>query len=156
MNARDVEFEAIRVRDMQGRYSKEHRALVNFGRWCGDRRGVFPKQPACNLGPHYKPDTTDAEGYGDTEQAPQKVEPLEPRRPIPCDRLPYDEKTALILSDRMHQAGGLSKEVLRSVKVAYVTREVPEEQFWKMAGCSHPDHFLERLETALRFVARFI
>lgn len=157
MNARaiDVDFEAIRIRDLQGSFYKEHRSLIQWGLWSGDRRNIFPKKAGCSLGPFYKPEA--GEEYGDPDKdQPARAELLEPHRSISKDRIPYDEKTAVILDERIHSPGGLGIEVRRSLKVAYVTREVPEAQFWKLSGCSHPDHFIERLEAALRFVRRFI
>lgn len=157
MNARlmDTDLDTARIRALQGIYFREHAALMNWGRWSNDRRGIFPKAAGSILGAQYR--RSEGEEYGDETKPDQerlaRVAAM-PRRSEPRERLPYEEKTAVILDERIHHPGGLNVEIRRCLRIAYVTREVPEDQFAKRAGCL-VDTFCERLEEALRFVRRF-
>lgn len=159
MNARlmdEVDFETLRIRQLQADHEDAHRAMLNWGRWAGDRRGVFPgSNPKCSLGPFFKPQAGEVYGEGDVNARPEKVTPLEPFRGQPRERIPYDAKAAVILDERL--CGGLiSLEVMWAIRTAYVSREIPENQFYALSNCSTPDQFLERLGTALRYVRRFL
>lgn len=143
-----------RVRTIQGTYPAAHNALRNWGRWSGDQRGIFPKQSSPSIGycrsegEEYGEETApDAERRARLEEIPRKSEPM--------DRIPYDEKSAVILDERIHHAGGLGVDVRIALRVAYVSREIPEDQFPRRTGCLE-DTFCERLEEALRFTRRFV
>ncbi len=151
---RDLEAAEIftaRIRALQGIYAAAHGALRNWGAWSRDRRGIYPTMAPPGMWAQYKPD--EGEEYGDEIEGPLLVTvPVKAEGP---DHEPYDEKTALILDERMHGAGGLSQMLRESMKIAYVTLEVPEQQFPRLAGCTD-DAFCERLEGCLLFVGRFV
>lgn len=141
-----------RVRMIQSLYPEAHAALVGWGRWSADRRGIFPqayKRPA--VWDQFK--QSEAGDFGEEGEARKVVVPFAVKAEGP-DRLPYDERSALILDERIHHPGGLSVEVRHTIRAAYVTREIPEDQFPRAAGCSE-QAFCERLEAALIFARRF-
>lgn len=156
MNARtiDCDLETARIRGLQAIYAKAHGALISWGRWSMDRRGIFPREakPSLNYNRDEKEDYGE-ETFPDEERLARIAST--PIRSSPADRLPYDEKTALVLDERIHHPGGLGVEVRRCLRIAYATREIPESQFSQRSGCL-PHIFCERLEEALRFVGRFI
>jgi hypothetical protein len=150
MNVRDLPLLTARIRGLQAIYATEHARLVNWGNWSWDRRGIFPTLAPPSLWNQFK--RNENEDYGEeqekvpADEAP-KTEPLPPR--------PYEELPAVILDERLHAAGGPAQFVRHVAKVAYVSREVPEEQFARLSGCSE-DAFCERLEALLVFVRRFV
>lgn len=141
-----------RIRTLQAIHSEAHKALINWGDWSADRRGIFPILAPPEMWDQFKRD--EREDYGE-EQAPA----VTPEASTPkAERAPlrgYDERAGLALDERIHAAGGLPVEMRRAIRTAYVTREVPEEQFPRFAGCSE-DAFCERLEACLLFVGRFV
>ena len=150
-----ITFDAQRIRGIQDRHPREHAALLNWGRCMADRRGIFPTLKPCSIWDQYR---HDGEEYGDLEgedREVRRVAYLLPAKPEPLERQQYQEGKALDLDDRIRSPGGLGIEIQRAIGIAYTTREVPEDQFWKMAGCSSLDSFCERLEAALIFVGRF-
>lgn len=147
-----IDMFPIRVRSLQGDFSPEHWALVDWGIWSrtlvGFEKGIG-RQTVWTQG---KPDETDP--YGDIEggevvivDAPAVNERIE--------ESPEDPRRCYMLDERMHAPGGLSVEVRRALKAAYVRRYILECNYHREAGCSQ-DAFCERLEAGLRFVRRFI
>jgi hypothetical protein len=151
---RDLEAAEIftaRVRGLQGIYSAAHEALKNWGAWSRDRRGIYPSMSPPGMWAQYKPD--DSDEYGDEPEVPPPE--AVPVKAEAAEHELYEEKTAFILDERMHSPGGLGQMVREAIKIAYVSREVPESQFSRLAGCTD-DAYCERLETCLRFVGRFV
>lgn len=145
----DPDLARIRIRGLQGIYEKEHRALVEWGLWSLDRRGIFPTLKPPSVWDQFK--RSEVEAWGD---APENHEgPAEKAELLP--RVGYNERMGLMIDERIHGVGGLPDYVRLAMRVAYVTREVPEDQFPRLAGCSL-DAYCERLEHALRFVGRFL
>lgn len=140
-----------RVRLIQEMHDRAHMALKNWGDWSADRRGIFPRLSPPSLWNQFKRNELDE--YGD-EQAPTVVADAGPAKAEPVELRPYDERQALNLDERLHGYGGLSLSVRQALRVAYVTREVPEDQFPRATGCNE-DAFCERLMEALLFVERF-
>jgi hypothetical protein len=124
-----------------------------------DLGGIFPSLKPPAIWSEFNRGRCDPEGWGEEKDYDAhcriliKLPPAEKADPI--EKAPYDEKQALILDERIHGPGGPDKEVRLCIKTAYTTRAVPENQFWKLSGCSTPDIFCERLEAALRYVGRF-
>jgi hypothetical protein len=151
MNMHDIPLLTIRIRNLQSLYAKEHEALSNWGLWGWDRRGIFPGMSPPSIWSQFC--QSKVEDWGDEQPAPvvlpvkAKAEPP----PIPA----YNERNAIALDERLHGAGGPAGFIRQVAKVAYVTREVPEEQFAKLSGCTE-DAFCERLETLLLYVRRFV
>jgi hypothetical protein len=151
---RDLEAAEIftaRIRALQGIYAAAHGALRNWGAWSRDLRGLKPTVAPPGMWSQYKP--TEADDYGDEMVGPVLV--TVPAKSEGPDHELYDERTALILDERMHGPGGLPQMMREAMKIAYVTLEVPEQQFPRLAGCND-DAFCERLETCLLFVGRFV
>lgn len=141
-----------KVRDLQGDYSNEHWALVDWGVWSrtlvGFEKGIG-KQSVWFQG---KEDENEA--YGEVPEGPVQVV----EAPAKVERLaeePEDERRSVLLDERMHAPGGLSVDVRQALKVAYIRRYIPEYQYPRATGCSH-DAFLERLQAGLKFVRRFL
>jgi hypothetical protein len=154
LNLAELDIETARIRAMQSMYGREHQALTQWGKWSGDRRGIFPRMAQAQ--PQYR--HSEGEEYGEVTDPDAarlaRIAKVETRS-TPMERHGYDEKLALILDERIHSPGGLDLEVRHCIRVAYVTREIPEGQFPRRSGCNL-DAFCERLETALRFVRRFL
>ena len=152
MRMNDLPLATLRIRALQAMYPEAHQALSNWGAWSMDLRKVYPEEIAApaiwGQGKH-----DENEAYGDWTGAPIKL-PVDPI-PIPADRKPYDERPAVILDERMHGPGGLSSTIMLVARTAYINHDIPEEQFPKLSGCTE-DALCERLESLLRFVARFI
>lgn len=146
-----ITFDAQRIRGIQDRHFKAHHALNQWGLWCGDLK-VYPTMKPPSIWDQFKRDENTE--YGEEGEASRVVIPF-PAKAEARERQAYDEKLGQMLDERIHSAGGLNLEVRKAIRTAYVTREVPEDQFWKMAGCSSLDSFCERLEAALVFVGRF-
>lgn len=155
---RDIEAGEIfsaRVRGLQAIYPEAHQALVNWGSWSRDRAGIFPpgiippglwnEAVPSKFGDFA--DASDLERVEVVEQTEAKAEAAE--------KEPYDEKQGALLDERIHGLGGLAVYQREALRVAYVTREVPEDQFARLSGCTE-DAFCERLEACLMFVRRFI
>lgn len=154
MNLADFDIFTAQVRALQAIYPQAHAALVNWGRWSRDRAGIFPpdiKPPSIweKADPSKFGDFAEdgEQGLGVVEQAETKAERIEAE--------PYDEKAGTILDERIHAPGGLSCEIRRAIRVAYVSRETMESQFPDYCGTTQ-DGYRERLETALLFVSRFV
>ena len=144
----------IRVRDLQGTFAADHRALMNWGAYSRDRAGFqrgITRSQALN---QYRYNE-DEEGFADPNDAclvliktdaPAKAEKVQDE--------PYDERAGMILCERIHGPGGLMVDARPVLKVAYVFRDVPEYQYPFRTGLL-PETVLERLEMGLRFAARF-
>lgn len=157
MNVDMSEVFTARVRGLQAIYPEAHAALKNWGLWCLDLRGVFPGD--------IKPPRTydvfdrgewDRDGYGDEvgSIAPPERLRADDRKAERAEDLPHDPKTAFALDERLHAPGGLPVEIRATIRWAYASREIPENQYPGLAGCG-PDAFCERLEAALQFAGRF-
>lgn len=142
------------IRALQGIYPEAHRALINWGAWSRDLRNVYP--PGVVVSPTWREALPSKFGdfADEDEEGVGRNDHVEPAKAEALEREPYDELAGRNLDERMHGPGGLSVEVRVAMRVAYLSRETPEEQFPRHAGCNH-DAFRERLETALRFVMRF-
>lgn len=147
----DRDFFIARVRSLQARHSRAHAALLNWGHWSADRRGIFPGMRPPGLWNNFK--RSEVQEWGE-EQAPSVAIAMQPIKPEPPEKSHYDERTALVLDERIHGYGGLGLEHKRLLRVVYVSREVPEDQFPKLTGCGE-DGFCDRLELALLFVEKF-
>lgn len=145
------DFFIQRVRNLQFLHTRAHVALVNWGHWSADKRGIFPTLRPPGLWNNFK--RSEVEEWGE-ETAPTLSLVREPIKAEPREKDPYDERTALVLDERIHGYGGLGLEHKRALRIAYVSREVPEDQFPKAAGCSE-DGFCDRLQACLTFVERF-
>lgn len=138
------------IRGLQSIYPEAHAALVNWGRYSLDRRGIFP-------GDIKPPATFDQYRASDYDEVPLQKD-IEPPASGPVksegpEYQPYDEKAAIVLCERIH-SGMLNEDVCLVIKTAYVSHDTPEYQWPTFCGCSD-DAFRERLETALLFVSRF-
>jgi len=143
---------AIRIRALQGMNEPAHLALVNWGRWSRDRHGIFPP----GITPPGLWNQALPSKFGDfaDEEEGQRVEVQEPAKAEAAEKEPYDEKAGTVLDERVHHPS--FPQYLRDIlKVAYVTREVPEDQFPRLIGCTE-DSFCERLEACLKYVGRFV
>lgn len=159
MNTRDLDLEEIErhlVREVQGMYPKEHQALINWGRWSRDRRGIYP---AGVTAPSIWQDAPTSKWEFDDD--PEEYSPHIPivaaakgDRPEGED---YDEKSAVALDERIHGYGGLNETMRSVLEVAYLTRSVQENRFHKLCNppCQ-PATYRERLEDCLIFVSRWI
>jgi hypothetical protein len=143
----------ISVRSMQERYGSAHLALTNWAKWSRDRKQIGPRDSK----PHIWQEaaTSKFDDFGDIQDAiPQNRLAADDRKAEYADEEPYNEREGAILDERIHGPGGLLNEVRHLLRIAYVTRDVPEYQFPRACGCP-PHAFLERLEAALVFVGRF-
>lgn len=141
-----------RIRAIQAAHLKAHQALVNWGDWCADKRGIFPSLKPPSLWNQVKHSELDE--YGE-EQAPA-VSIVQPEvKPELREMAPYDERTALVIDERIHGYGGLGEYQRHALRAAYVSREIPEDQFPGACGCN-ADAYCERLEDGLAFVGRFV
>ena len=149
MNMAD-QFDLVtaQIRALQGIYQEPHDAYENWGAWCRDRC-IGPRMARQHLLDQHDGDT---EGYG------EEGVPIETQAPAKMERPQetYDEKSAAILDERIHSPGGLSVEVRRALRAAYVDGGPVEAKWYVYAGCAVPGHLLERLETAYKFARRFL
>lgn len=153
MGAVDIQEATVRIRALQAMYSVEHLALVNWGLWSMDRSGLFPTVSRPSVWDQFK--RSEGDDYGEEKDHAERIQYPGPAKSEAPEREPYDERAAVILDERMHHPGGLAVHVREAIRVAYVSREVPDEQFPRLTGCS-VDAFCERLEGALLFVGRFV
>ncbi len=153
MNMADIDTFPLRVRALQDMYHQAHQALICWGAWSRDRRGIFPAEIACpSLWDNFKRDETDA--YGDEDAAPAEV-PHETAKAERADEEPYNELQGRSLDERLHWPGGPNQEIRRVLRIVYVMRDTHESLYPRAAGCSH-DAFCERLESGLLFAGRFV
>lgn len=141
-----------RIRAIQDAHGTAHRALINWGRWSADRRGIFPTLAPPAMWDQFKRD--EREDYGEEQEPAVSIE----KQPAKAEAPPmpeYNEREAVEIDERIHGYGGLSAEVRLAIRTAYATREVPEEQFPRLSGCGD-DAFCERLAECLSFVGRFV
>lgn len=139
------------VRGLQSIYAEAHAALLNWGAWSLDRRGIGPVEvvtPGYNRDYRSTPEEYGAEPTQAPEAPAERADPIEHR--------PYDALAAHILDERLHSPGGPNVEQRRAIKIAYCSRSVPEYQFPTFPGCTSQAAFLERLEAGLRFAGRFV
>lgn len=146
------EILALRIRGIQGKHLRAHQALVNWGDWSADKRGIFPNMKPPPVWNQFARSKVDEWGEED-HKIPIQLNAGLPK-PEPRETSPYDERTALQIDERIHGYGGLGEYQRHALRAAYVTREIPEDQFPKACGCND-DAFCERLEDALAFVGRF-
>lgn len=153
MNARvtDPQICVARIRSLQAIHNEAHQALVNWGRWSRDRYKIFPK-------PIESPSIWDEavpSKFGDfaDEGEGERIETTGPAKAERAEKEPYDELKGHQLDERIHARDGLAQYLRDALKMAYVSREVPEDQFPRLTGCSE-DTFCERLESCLIFVSR--
>lgn len=150
MNDLDVqELEALRIRALQGRFHVEHEALLNWGAWSRDRC-IGPRLARQHL---LDAHDGDIEGYAEEGEA-AKASAVEAKAERPQEK--YDEKSAAILDERIHSAGGMGTEARKALRTAYVDGGPREGRWYLYANCPTPQAFVERLEAALRFVRRFV
>lgn len=148
------ELEIARFRALQAIYAEAHAALVNWGKWSRDERGIRPVEARTSIYDQIKED--DRAGWADEDDAQKPVYRITVR--VKADRPEeesYDLKSAELLDIRMHAPGGLSETVRHVLRVAYVWRDIPEHQFPNRCSCGW-DGVVERMEEALRFVGRWI
>lgn len=145
-----------RVRSIQSAHYRAHAALTNWGDWSADRKGIYPRLKPPSVWDQFKRDEN--EEYGEVkpedERGPAVAIQREPPKAEAAEKKAYNELEAIQLDERIHGYGGLPVEIRHALRAAYVTREVPEEQFPAASGCSE-DAFCERLTAALDFVGRF-
>ena len=154
MNRIDFDLFPLRIRDLQSRYPREHQALVNWGAWSRDRRGIFPPEIVPpKVWDQFKRDEN--ESWGEKDDATVVVESAEPDKAERAEEEPYNELHGLQLDERLHGYGGLSEAIRGALKAAYVRRDIHESQYARAAGCGQ-DAFCERLEAGLVFVGRFV
>jgi hypothetical protein len=147
-----------RVRLLQSIYFKAHEALTDWGHWSADRRGMYPTMKPPSLWNNFK--RSEVQEWGDEKAEQKDVEVTmtalkQEARAESLEIPPYNERTALEIDSRIHGYGGLADEYRRVLRAAYVTREIPEDQFPKACGCCE-DAFCERLESGLIFVRRWL
>ena len=140
-----------RVRALQAIYPESHIALVNWGMWSRDRRGIFTVDvlppPTWNEATSGLP-----EGYADAGEKQDDGLAAKSER---AEDEPYDELRGHILDERLHHPGGPAQLIREALSVAYVRRDIHEAQYPRAAGCIQ-DQFLERLEAGLQFASRFL
>lgn len=145
------EILTARIRALQAMFWDAHAALREWGAWSMDRRGIYPVLSPPSVWDQFK--RSEVEDYGEeTDHAQVVTTPVKAEGP---DHEVYDEKLAVLLDERIHGPGGMPLHQREAIRLAYATREVPEYQFPRFAGCNL-DAFCERLEGALVFVGRFI
>lgn len=142
-----------RVRRLQDEHARAHQALVNWGSWSRDRRGIFPVQiTPPKVWDQFKADEN--EEWGVIDDKTVLVESAEPDKAERAEDDPYNELQGHQLDERLHGYGGLGYEVRIALRVAYVRRDIHEIQYPRAAGCGK-DGFLERLEAGLKFAERW-
>lgn len=152
---RDLDHAAIetqRIRDLQSRFHVEHAKLANWGLWSGDMRGVYPVMKPPSVWNSFKRSLV--EEWGDEPGVESEFGRYTEVKAERVEQKDYDEKAAIALDERMHSPGGLGEEVRVAIRVAYMTKELPEYQMPRHSGCGI-DAFLERLEVAYLFARRF-
>jgi hypothetical protein len=144
------------IRDLQSQFHAAHEALANWGRWSRDKRGIYPPgvvPPAIwNDAPVSKweiEEEPDYDPYKKILTVAEKGDRLEEED--------YDEKTAVMLDERIHGHGGLSESLRSALEVAYVTRYTPEDRMHKLTSPpTTASGFRERLSACLVYVSRFV
>ena len=153
----EAEITRARIRALQAIYPQEHAALLNWARWSRDRHGIYP---AGVVGGEQM--WEEGALYGQKEVMFKRLEAEEAREAIAdgrearaerAEREEYDERAGEDLDQRIHNSHDFSAYQRDILRVAYVSRETPEDQFPRHAGCTE-DAFCERLEGCLRFVSR--
>jgi hypothetical protein len=144
------------IRDLQARYYTAHAALANWGRWSRDRRGIYPPgvvPPAIwNDAPVSKWEIEEEPDYD-----PYKKILIVAEKGDRLEEEDYDEKTAVMLDERIHGHGGLSESLRSALEVAYVTRYTPEDRMHKLTSPpTTASGFRERLSACLVYVSRFV
>lgn len=161
MNLADVDQDAIErelIRALQDLYQAEHAALIQWGRWSRDRRGIYP--PGVVPNPMWDAAPTSKWQFDAPEPEAEEYRPHIPFVAEKGDRPEdedYDEKQAVALDERIHGPGGLGEALRSCLEVAYVTRYVQEHRFHRL--CSppcQPETFRDRLAECYAFVSRFI
>jgi hypothetical protein len=145
-----------RIRSLRDTYPNADSALQNWAKWSRDRRGIYP--PGV-VPPAIWDDAPVSKWSHDEELDYNPYQKLSIQTAEKGDRPEeedYDEKTAVILDERIHGPGGLSETLRSALEVAYVTRYTPEDRFHRLTNppCQ-PDTFRERLAECLAFVSRF-
>lgn len=137
------------IRAIQAQYPLAHQALTNWGRWSRELRGIFPSISQPGWTDYYRPAEGDFAEEG-TEPHPVSVE-----TPVKAQREPEphsDERLGIELDIRIHASHfpAIWRRVLRA---AYVTIEIPEDQFPQVAKCG-PQGYLMFLDGALAHLER--
>jgi hypothetical protein len=144
----------LRVRGLQAIYPEAHAALLNWANWSRDRSGIFPRGVTPpSIWNEYDQEGAGKDGWGEEQEQMPPAEDV-PVKAEAAEKLPYDEKAGTILDERLHGPGGLGSDWRLVLKIAYVSRDLPESQFPRACGCP-PHAFAERLESCLMFVSRF-
>jgi hypothetical protein len=150
------ELERAEIRAIQSLYPKAHDQCVNWGRWSRDRRGIFPSEnpPPSAVYDIIRRDEWDKDGYGEQEAEPERLATDDRKAERAADE-PYDELQGYEFDTRIHQARDFPAYLRSVLKAAYVTREVPEDQFHRHTNppCN-PAQFREWLAQALAWVER--
>jgi hypothetical protein len=150
------ELERAEIRAIQGLYPTAHQALMNWGRWSRDRRGIFPSEnpPPSAIYDAINRSEWDKDGYGEVEADAERLA-VDDRKAERADTEPYDELKGYELDVRIHAARDMPEYFKSVLRVAYVTAEVPEDQFHKLCGyyCTAAQ-FREYLAQALAWVER--
>jgi hypothetical protein len=130
------------VRGIQGFYPKAHQALRNWGFWSRDRSGIFPCISKPSIWDEYDSSKADFAEEGEGQQVVQQTEVKQERAETPD----FNEKEAVELDELLHDR--FPYEIRKCLLVAYVTAEIPEEQFPRFSCCTH-EGFLMSLTSSL-------
>ena len=152
---RDVdqsEIERAEIRAIQALYPEAHAALRNWGAWSRDRYKIGPRDARPGMWDEAIPSKFG--DFADETDEPEVREQVEVKAEAAAKE-PYDEKSGCELDARIHGNGGLAEYQRNAIRIAYVSRETPEDQFHRFAGCL-PSTFRERLIECLVFVGRHV
>lgn len=152
MNMRDLPMLTLRVRALQEIYADSHAALIHWGDWSWDRRGIFPTLAPPAMWDQYQNNENDRL---EDDELPIPIQLPVKAKAEPAPTRDYNERIAVALDERMHGPGGLPDYIRLVARTAYVSREIPEQQFAKLCGCTD-DAFCERLEALYVFARRFV
>lgn len=135
------------VRGIQALFPEAHQALLNWGRWCRDRVGIFPSgivPPA--IYESINRQEWDKDGYGEEQDEPQRLPTTETAKAERPDLDPYNEKEAIALDEFLHTR--FTWPYRRCLVVAYVLHDAHDYQYPSLSKCTHSE-FLERLAGVL-------
>lgn len=153
--AEAAELFTAEVRALQGIYPDGHKRLRNWGAWSRDRSGIFPTLSPPGLWAEAIcskfDDFADEGDLKKAEEDKRYVTQTGDGKSERAETEPYDEKEANELDDFLHKR--FPWNVRKCLMVAYVTLELPENQFPHHACCTHPT-FLANLSLVLSEVER--
>ena len=147
------EIACARIRALQAMYPDAHEALRNWGAWSRDRYQIGPRDAQPGIWDEAV--VSKFGDFADESDTPAIVGDTKPAKAERADREEYDEKAGAELDERIHNSPDFPAYQRDILRIAYVSRETPEDQFPRHAGCSE-DTFCERLEGCLWFVERNI